>query len=133
MRAKLSKAQLSDIMHVSVKRAQSKFVCSAEREKRRAQPNVSVKRGQIELVRSAEREKRRAEPNDARFKTFSVLKNKSPLLKRAVSASLFREEASMRLEALVYKALSEGLVSKERAAVLLNQQVADVEFNTESV
>lgn len=71
--------------------------------------------------------------NDARFRTFSVLKNTRLHLKHAVSASLFPEAASMRLEAMVYKAMSEGLVSKERAAVLLNQQVTDVEFNIESV
>ena len=71
--------------------------------------------------------------NDARFKTFSVLKNTKQFLKSAVETSLFREAASMRLEAMVYKALSEGLVSKERAAALLSQQVTDIESNIESV
>lgn len=71
--------------------------------------------------------------NDARYKTFLIMKNKQPFMKQAVKASLFKEADSTRLEAMVYKAIAEGLVTKERAAVLLKQPLTDVEYKMESV
>lgn len=71
--------------------------------------------------------------NDARYKMFSILKNTKLLFKQAVRTSRFKETDSMRLEAMVYKAMAEGLISKERAAVLLNKPMTDVEYNMETI
>ncbi len=71
--------------------------------------------------------------NDARFKSFQYLKNTKPFMKQAVFTSLFKEADTMRFEAMVYNAIAEGLVTKERAAVLLKQPISDVEYNMETI
>lgn len=54
-------------------------------------------------------------------------------MKQAVFTSLFKEADTMRFEAMVYNAIAEGLVTKERAAVLLKQPISDVEYNMETI
>lgn len=71
--------------------------------------------------------------NDARYKTFSILKNTNHHIKQTVNTSRFKETDSIRLNAMVYKAMTENLISKERAAVLLNQPISDVEYNMETI
>ena len=71
--------------------------------------------------------------NDVRFRTFQFLKNTKPFMKKAVSTSMFNESDTMRFEAMVYKAIAEGLISQERAAVLLKQPLTDVQYNMETI
>ncbi len=71
--------------------------------------------------------------NDARFKSFQFLKNTKPYIRQAVFSSLFKEADTMRFEAMVYNAIAEGLVTKDRAAVLLKQPITDVEYNMETI
>ncbi|MDY4173798.1 MAG: XRE family transcriptional regulator [Bacteroidales bacterium] len=71
--------------------------------------------------------------NDSRYKSFMFLKNTKPFMKQAVRTSLFSEANSKRFEAMVYKAMAEGLVTRERAAVLLNQPISEVEFNMDAI
>lgn len=71
--------------------------------------------------------------NDSRYKSFMFLKNTKPYMKQAVQTSLFNEADSRRFEAMVYKAMAEGLVTRERAAIILKQPISDIEINMDAI
>ena len=61
-----------------------------------------------------------------RYKTYCILKNKLPDFKARVEAPLYQNESSSRFSRLVYKALSNEMITTSKAAALLNQSVEQV-------
>lgn len=61
-----------------------------------------------------------------RYKYFCIQKNKNPNFKKLVETSLYAKEESLRFNRLVYKALSNELISVSKAASLLKQPIEKV-------
>lgn len=64
--------------------------------------------------------------SEQRYKTFNILKNKDLNLKKYVETSLYKEEKSFRFIRLVYRALSDELITMSKAADLLCKSVIEV-------
>jgi len=61
-----------------------------------------------------------------RYKTYCIQKNKYQVFKDRVETNLYQNESSSRFSRLVYKALSNDLITTSKAAALLHQSVAQV-------
>ena len=64
--------------------------------------------------------------SDQRYKTYYFQKKRSKDFKKLVERSLYPDEKSNRFNSLVYKALSNELITVSKAASLLNQNVEQV-------
>lgn len=64
--------------------------------------------------------------SEERYRTFCKKKNYNPKLREYVEREVFPREHSKRLESLVYRALSTGVITSSRAAALLGVPVHDV-------
>lgn len=61
-----------------------------------------------------------------RFRTYCIKKNYDRRLREYVEAEVFPRESSKRLESLVYRALSSGVITSSRAAALLGEPLHEV-------
>ena len=64
--------------------------------------------------------------SDQRYKTYCIQKNRNPVFKNMVEKSIYPQEESLRFTSLVYKALSNELITVSKAASLLHQNVEQV-------
>lgn len=64
--------------------------------------------------------------NENRYRSFCISLNKSAILKEKVRESVYPEEHTTRYERIVYKALSDELISVSKAANLLNESIDTV-------
>lgn len=64
--------------------------------------------------------------SEQRYKTFYMIKNTNKSFKSLIETSLYPEEKSYRFNRLVYRALSNELITISKAATLLCKSVTDV-------
>ena len=67
--------------------------------------------------------------NEERYRSFCIQKNRNERFKDIIEQSLYPKEKSYRFQSLVYKALSNELISISKAATLLSQSVEQVREN----
>lgn len=67
--------------------------------------------------------------SEKRYKTFCSMKSKKLALKTLIEDSIYPKEQSYRFESLVYKALSNDLITLTKAAELLQQNIEKVSEN----
>lgn len=64
--------------------------------------------------------------SEQRYKTYCITKNKNAYVKSLIEKSMYPQEESLRFNSLVYKALSNELITVSKAASLLHQDVEKV-------
>lgn len=64
--------------------------------------------------------------SEQRYKTYCIQKNRNPVFKNMVEKSIYPQEETLRFTSLVYKALSNELITVSKAASLLHQDVEQV-------
>ncbi len=70
---------------------------------------------------------------EKRFRNFFILKNMYPDFKDRVEKPRYKEEATTRLQAMVYSALGQELISYSKAAALLGAKITNVRKNANTI